>query len=359
MEQIYPRLVVEPEKLRHNVRTLRTLCQNFGIQITGVTKGFCADVRLARIFCQEGLARLGDSRVKNLKALRDLPAEKWLLRPPMACEVEDTVRYADVSLNSEFDTIRALDRCAKVLHRRHKVILMADLGDIREGYTDYDELLQVAQYVEGLDYVDLYGIGTNLTCFSFIQSSTEKMEQLISLCRRIEARIGRQLEVVSGGNSATLDLMLQGGIPQGVNSLRLGESLLFGRERARYQYLPDTFSDAFTLQCQIVELKTKPSLPWGVVGTDSYGNSPHFVDRGSSRLKAVCAIGKQDFDLETTRAADPGIILLGCSSDHLMLDVTDSKRSYQVGDVVELIPGYFSLLRAFTSPYVEKDFVPT
>lgn len=354
MAQVYPRLTIDPEKLRQNIRALRTLCQQFEIEITGVTKGFCGDVKIAQNFCQEGLTRLGDSRVTNLQGLHGLPAEKWLLRPPMACEAEETVRYADVSLNSELETIYALDRCARDLHLRHKVILMVDLGDIREGYTDYEELLDVAQRVERLDGIELYGIGTNLTCFSFIQSTTEKLEQLVSLCEQIEARIGRRLAVISGGNSATLDLMLRGGIPSRVNNLRLGESLLFGRERARYQYLPGTCSDAFILQCQIVELKTKPSLPWGIIGTDSYGNSPHFVDRGPKRLKAVCALGKQDFDLETTRPADPDVILLGCSSDHLMLDVTASKQYYQVGDVVELIPGYFSLMRASTSKYVEK-----
>lgn len=354
----YPRLTVDLEKLRQNVRTLRALCQQHGIEITGVTKGFCGNPEIASVFCQEGLTRLGDSRIKNLRGLQELPAEKWLIRPPMACEIEQTVRYADVSLNSELQTIRALDQCARRLHVRHKVILMADLGDIREGYTDYAELLDVAQQAEKMDGIELYGIGTNLTCFSFIQPTTEKMEQLADLGAWIEAGIGRRLPVISGGNSATLDLMLKGGIPKRVNNLRLGESLLFGRERARYQYLPGTCSDAFHLQCQIVELKVKPSLPWGVVGTDSYGNSPHFVDRGPRRIKAVCAIGKQDFDLETTRAVDPDIILLGCSSDHLMLDVTDSKRKYQLGDIVELIPGYFSLMRASTSQYVKKE-IPT
>ena len=112
----------------------------------------------------------------------------------------------------------------------------------------------------------------------------------------------------------------------------------------------------FTIECQIVELKDKPSLPWGEIGVDSYGNSPQFTDRGSSRLKAVCALGKQDFDLETTKPADPGVLVLGCSSDHLMLDVTGSVRLFHAGGVLELVPGYFSLMRAMTSPYVEKGW---
>ena len=125
---------------------------------------------------------------------------------------------------------------------------------------------------------------------------------------------------------------------------------------ANYQYLPDTFHDAFVLHAQIIELKYKPSLPWGTVGVDSYGIRPSFTDRGEKRLKAICAIGKQDFDLETTVPVDSGILMLGYSSDHLMLDITDSIHSYHLGDIIDLIPGYFSLMRAFTSKYIQKSF---
>lgn len=353
---MYPDITTDLSKLLQNVQAVRSLCQNFGIEITGVTKSFCGDRRIAEVFYRGGIHYLGDSRVRNLQKLDCLLAEKWLLRPPMACEAEDTVRCADVSVNSELDTIRMLNDCARAQQKRHKIILMADLGDIREGYTDYTELVNAAIQVEKMDFVDLYGIGTNLTCFSFIQPSREKMEQLASLAEEIEQRIGRKLDIVSGGNSATLHLMMNHGIPEKINNLRLGESLLFGRERAYYQYLPGTYKDAFVLHSQIVELKTKPSLPWGTVGADSYGRFPEFTDRGPKRLKAICALGKQDFDLETTRPADPNILMLGCSSDHLMLDLTDSHRYYRVGDVIDLIPGYFSLMRAFTSSYVEKIY---
>ena len=94
-----------------------------------------------------------------------------------------------------------------------------------------------------------------------------------------------------------------------------------------------------------------------MVGTDSYCKKPTFVDRGSCRRKAVCALGKQDFDLETTTPVDPEIIPLGASSDHLMLDVTDSQQEYKVGDIVRLQLGYFSTMRAFTSQYVEKVYL--
>ena len=353
---MYPRVIVNLDHLRQNVRVVKALCDQKNISITGVTKVFRGDPRIARIFLEEGISMLGDSRVDNLKRMRDLPAEKWLIRPPMLSEAAAVARFADAALHSEWEVIRAVAAEAYRMGRQHKVILMADLGDIREGYVDPEELLRVAAQIESLPAASLYGLGVNLTCFSFIQPDTEKMAQLAELAQRAGQAAGHPVRIVSGGNSATLDLMLRGGIPAGVNNLRLGEGLLFGRERAKYRYLPGTFQDVFTLEAEIVELKEKPSLPWGQVGVDSYGNKPKFVDRGPRRLKAVCALGKQDFDPETSWPEDPGILILGASSDHLMLDVTDSSRRYQVGDRVRLRLGYFSTMRAFTSDYVEKVY---
>ena len=353
---MYPLLTVNLDHMRKNIRTVRGLCAAHGISVTAVTKVFRGDPRIAGVLAEEGMTILGDSRVANLARMREVPAEKWLIRPPMLTEIPDLVRFGDASLNSEMCVVRAISEECLRQGRTHRVILMADLGDIREGYIDYDELIEAAGETDRLPGVELYGIGVNLTCFSFIQYDTEKLTLLADLRRRTEEAVGHPLQIVSGGNSAAVDLMLRGGIPEGVNNLRLGESVLFGKERAHYQYLPDTYADVFTLECEIVELKEKPSLPWGTVGVDSYGKKPEFTDRGEHRMKAVCALGKQDFDAETTVPCDPGIIMLGASSDHLMLDVTDSEHSYKVGDTVKLQLGYFSTMRAFTSEYVTKQY---
>ncbi|MBR2782863.1 MAG: alanine/ornithine racemase family PLP-dependent enzyme [Firmicutes bacterium] len=354
---MYPLLTVDLGHLRKNVNIVCGLCAARGISVTAVTKVFRGDPRIARVLVEEGLTMLGDSRVRNLARLDGVAAEKWLIRPPMLTEIPELVRRADVSLNSELTVIRAISEECLRQGRCHRVILMADLGDIREGYTDYDELTAAAVAADRLPGIELYGIGVNLTCFSFIQYDTEKLTLLAGLRRRVEEAVGHPLGIVSGGNSAAVDLMLRGGIPAGVDNLRLGESVLFGKERARYTFLPGTYADVFTLECEIVELKDKPTLPWGTVGVDSYGRRPVFTDRGEHRLNAICALGKQDFDPETTVVCDPGVIMLGASSDHLMLDVTDSSRRYAVGDAVKLQLGYFSTMRAFTSDYVTVKYI--
>lgn len=352
----YPRLCIDLDILRENTSQVLGLCAKRGIMVTAVTKSFCGDLRTAAALLDGGVTRLGDARVANLKKLTGFPCEKWLIRAPMRSEMEEAVRCCDIALHSEIQTVQAAAAAARRIGKTHGVILMMDLGDLREGFFREEDLLLAAIETERTSGAVLKGIGTNLTCMSFVQSTPENMERLCRLAKRVEEAAGHPLSYVSGGNSAALDLMLRGGFPPGINHLRLGGGLLFGKERAHYTFLPGTRKDAFILECELIEVKEKPSLPIEETGVDSYGRRPQFVDRGERCIRAVCAVGKQDFDLETAVPLDPGIHMIGSSSDHTVLDLTDSAETYRVGDIVRFRLGYFSLLRAATSPYVSKCY---
>ena len=348
---MYPCLTIDLNKLAHNVRHMKELCGSYGIEILGVTKVFRGEKKIAAVMAVNGLKMLGDSRIANIRKYQDLPVEKWLIRMPMISEADETVRFCDVSLNSEPAALQALDAAAQAQGKVHKVVIMVDLGDLREGCFDEDDLARCADYAAQADGLELYGLGTNLTCFSFVQPDTEKLTRLAGLAEKYNVST-----FVSGGNSATIQLMLQGGIPAGINSLRLGESVLFGRERAGYTYLDDTYNDAFCIEAEVIECKQKPSMPIGTIGKNSYGERPSFTDRGV-RTRAICAMGRQDVDEETMWPADEGVQILGASSDHFIVDVTDAKRTYAVGDCIRFRLGYFSAMRAFTSEYVEKRYL--
>lgn len=350
---MYPQLDIYLDRIEQNARTVKALCAAKGIEITGVTKAACGSPEIAGVFIRAGIGRIGDSQPGNLDKLSGLPAERWMLRLPSMAEANELVCQADVSLNSEPAVLTALSQAAERHGLVHKVVLMADLGDLREGFICRDELLAAAALVRRLSHLELYGVGVNLTCFSFVQPDSGKLEALVELAR--SAGLPKSA-VVSGGNSATLDLLLRGGIPKGVNNLRLGEALLFGRERATYRYLDNTRADAFLLKAEIVECKEKPSLPWGTIGRNSYGERPVFQDRGIRR-RAICAVGRQSVDPETMWPLDDGVEILGASSDHLLLDVTDSGTNCRIGDTAYFRLGYFAAMRAFTSPYVEKRYI--
>ena len=349
----YPRLDIHLDVVKNNVKVVHSLCAEHGIHITGVTKVFSADPLLVQAYIDGGLEKIGDARIENLKRVAHMSIEKWLIRVPSLTQVADVVRYADVSLNSEIETLIALNEEAKKQQKKHKIILMIDLGDLREGYVNEAELLHVVSLMKELKSLILYGVGTNLSCLSFVLPSEEKMQALFQLSQSLPLKN----PIVSGGNSATIALMMEGGIPKGINNMRLGESLLFGKERKGYTYLEGTRKDAFILQAEIVELKEKPSLPWGEIGVDSYGMKPQSPHDNGQGLRAILAIGKQDCDIETMRPLNPHIEILGASSDYLIISLANSRETYHVGSIISFELGYFSLMRAQMSSFVEKHYI--
>lgn len=351
----FPKLIVNYELLKNNVKSMVELCESKGIKVAGVTKVFCGNPHIAKAYVEGGVSFLADSRIENLQRLKEFDLPKIMLRLPMISEAEKVVEYADISLNSEIETIRALSEKALEKNRVHKIVLMVDLGDLREGFFDEGDLFKAVEKILALKGVKLIGIGTNLTCYGGVIPSMEHMDRLNRLKREIEEKYNIELEIISGGNSSTLHLLAANDL-QGINNLRLGESLVLGTESAYGQQMEGTRNDAFKLQVQIIEVKEKPSVPIGEIGRDAFGQVPTFVDRGVRR-RILCAVGKQDVDLDSLYPVDKGLVILGASSDHLILDGSDSEINYKVGDIVEFTMHYVCLLRAMTSEYIKKELI--
>lgn len=347
-----PRLVANRQKLFGNARAIVSECRSRGIAVAGVTKSFAADPALAEAMVEAGISQLADSRLENLVALTHLPLPKLLLRLPMQSEIPEVVRYADISLNSELDSITRLSQAAVAQGRRHQVILMVDLGDRREGVLP-EELDQLVRSAQGLPGVELLGIGSNLTCLSGVLPTEAKMRQLLQLTVDLRRRYSLALPLVSAGNSSCLHLVYQGLMPAGINHLRIGKAITLGREAAFGCRLPGTHDDVFTFQGEVVELRRKPSLPDGEIVPNTFGERPEFLDQGERR-RAVVACGRQDIDPGSLFPLDPGAAVVGASSDHLVVDVTESREPYAIGDGICFRVGYSSLLAAATSKYVKK-----
>jgi ornithine racemase len=324
-----------------------------GVGVAAVTKVTCGHPEVARAMLAGGAAALADSRLANLERLRaaGLDAPMWLLRAPTPAAAEDTVRLADVSLNSEIATVRALDAAAAAAGRRHGVLLMIDLGDLREGIMprELDEFLDAAL---ALKHVELMGVGTNLTCYGGIIPTPDNLGRLVKLAAHAAERAGRPL-LVSGGNSSSLDLAFDEGLPAGVTNLRIGESILLGVSTITRDPVEGLYQDAFALEAPVLECRLKPSIPTGETAQDAFGRRPLFANRGP-RLRAICALGRQDTVPENLWPLDPGVEILGASSDHLILDVQDMPEPPAVGRMLRFLPGYGALLLANTSPYVDK-----
>ncbi|HHT20825.1 MAG TPA: alanine/ornithine racemase family PLP-dependent enzyme [Tissierellia bacterium] len=347
---MYPRLTIDLAKLRHNVRTMKQKLDQHGITLVPVTKVFLGLPEMVKIYYEEGIEMIADSRIENLERTA-LPLKKLLVRLPMLSQIERVVTSSDAALVSEIATIRRIDQTAQRLDKDYEMILMIDLGDLREGVlvTELDEFLS---QLPDLKRARFSGIGTNLTCYGGVLPTEENLTELVACHKKLEDRLGYAVPIISGGNTSSLYLLDQGDIPPEINMLRIGEAIVLSRESAMGNTLPGMYTDVFTLEAELIEVKQKPSLPWGEIGRDAFGEVPNHEDRGLM-LRGILAVGKQDVNYGYLEAP-PGVELMGASSDHTIVDLKNG--AYQVGDILSFQMEYGGLLQLMTSGYVEKVF---
>ena len=348
----YPQLEFDLALLRSNADAVISRCRGMGIRVCGVVKGVDGLPEAARVLRAAGAAELGTSRLEQVARCRaaGVPGPWLLIRIPGLTELPDVVALCETSLQSEWPTLLALEEECLRQNKTHRVIVMTDLGDLREGFWDKKELVDVCERVErDLPHVQLAGIGVNLTCYGSTKPTPEKMHELVGLARQVEQRIGRKLEIVSGGATSSFTLVHWGTMPAGVNHLRIGEAILLGKDLQVDWGIRDMDylrMDALTLRAEVVEVKDKPTYPIGEFAIDAFGRKPVYEDRGIRR-RAILALGRADVgELESLIPREPGLTVIGGSSDHCIVDVEDCPRRLQVGDIVEFSLCYSHMLYA-------------
>ena len=349
-----PRLEIYTNRIEINARAVINLCRTHGAQVACVTKVMSAHPAILQALENAGADMIADSRILNLQSIANTGATLpiLLLRSPAPSRVADVIRCADYSLNSSIETIELLSQAAQLLKHSHKVIVMVDVGDLREGIWP-DRLVSVVQQAAKLPNIEIVGLGTNLTCYGGVIPTSENMEMLVDLRDICRKATGLALDMISGGNSANLPLLASGGMPKEVNHFRIGEAITLGRNVLDRSPWPGTRQDTIRVVAEVIEVECKPSIPIGQCAQDAFGGHTVFVDRGV-RKRALCNIGRQDVMVDGVMPEDAGIIVLGGSSDHLVLDIEEAVHEVRVGDEIGFFPTYGSLLAATTSPYVQK-----
>ena len=351
-----PRLDIYLDKIKNNSEHIKALCSKHGIKVVGITKGCCAIPEVVQALIDGGMEVLGDSRIENLIGLKktEPKVETMLIRIPMLSEVDRALDWAGISLNSEISVIKSLSQEALKRKIVHRIILMIDLGDLREGIMP-DDALQMVGEIRKLLGVKLIGLGANFCCVSGVIPTRENLTKLVKLTEEIEKKHHMNLEVVSGGGTSVLKLVEDGLIPDRINQLRIGVGILLGQDDVRLRNIAGTYQDTFILTTEVIEVKEKPSSPRGEIGRDAFGEVPVFQDLGI-RKRAILAIGKQDIHLNSLVPLEKEVKIVGASSDHLIIDITDFKEEIKVGDEVKFKLNYPALLSVTTSKYINKYF---
>jgi predicted amino acid racemase len=364
----YPQLEINLRKLEHNARLEVQKLAEYGIKVMGVNKVFNGLTETASAVIRAGMDVVAESRVQNLKKLQHLPCKKCLLRTPSPSEIEDVVRYADISLNSDLAVIGSLSKEAGKQKRVHQILLMVDMGDIREGiwFENREYLEEAVKQTLELPNLEMYGLGTNFTCYGTVLPTLENGRKFVQISRELEAKFGIKFKYISGGNCTSYHLIEKGTWPKGINHLRIGAMHQFGIEYVEVKYLDGFYhsnmdvnrvvSNLYTLKAEIIEANRKPTVPFGELGTDSFMKSKTFIDRGV-RKRAILALGYQDVAYENMWPVDPKIEILGQTFDHTIIDIESSDKDYRVGDLIAFEVDYTGLIAACTSESVETVFV--
>jgi len=352
MKSFTPRIEISLSQIQENTKLLSDLYMEKGISLMGVTKAVLGEPSIAKAMIQGGVKFIADSRIENILRMKNagISIPFVLLRTPLS-QAESIVENVDISLNTEMATLKELSCHAKTKNKTHQVIIMVELGDLREGIL-LSDLSQFVRKTLSLPHIKIIGIGCNLACFGGIKPDNKNMQELSRIVDSLEKEFQMDLKIVSGGNSANYDWFNSCKNAGRVNNIRLGESILLGCETVNRKTIPGLHTSAFQLVAEVIESKKKPSIPFGEIGQDAFGNIPSFQDKGIHQ-RVIIALGNQDA-MSSGLNFNKKLKLLGSSSDHIILDSISDR--IKVGDEIKAGLNYGGLLSTMTSPFVRKHF---
>lgn len=348
------------DALRHNYAQLERRLAGHGIQYGLVVKLLCGNERLLQEVLDLGPREVMDARTGNLKAVRSLDPDvrTVYIKPPAPGNADEVVRWADASFNTEIDTLQALDDAAARQGVRHGVVVMVEMGDLREGVMR-ERLLEFVGRALRFENLKIEGLGTNFNCLNGTMPSEDKLWQLALFRELVELRYDVTLAWVSGGSSVALPMLFDGRVPPAVNHFRIGETLFFGRDLRDGTTFDGMRDDVFELEAEVIEVAEKPSEPSGPFGEDPFGDRRADApgDSTETARRAILDVGWLDIDPEFLTSADEGVEIIDVSSDMTVVDVGSRTAPTRVGDRLRFRLRYMGALKLLNSDYIDKIVV--
>lgn len=355
------RLIIDLEVLRHNLTVVNSWAERHHAGWTLVTKVLCGHTESLKALKALGVRSIADSRLDNLQTVESVKPdfETWYLRVPDLSSVQQVVTLADVSLNSEIDVIEALNQEARRQNKKHRIIIMIELGDLREGILP-GTLTKFYEQVFELSNIEVLGIGANIGCLAGVIPNVDQFMQLVLYRELLELKFQRKLSLISAGSTAVLPLLLDGQLPKAINHFRIGEAVFLGSDLINGGTLPGLRDDVMLLEAEIVEIKEK-----GLVPTAETGSVAPFEAElqdeaapGQRGYRALLSIGQLDSDIAGLTPLDSNHKIAGASSDITVVNLGDDPAGLKVGDMMKFRLNYSALLRCMAGRYVEKELWP-
>ncbi len=353
-------ITISSKKLRHNFQFLDNFFAKNNVKWGIVSKLLCGNEMFLKELIDMGAGELMDSRISNLKKIKKLNPQVTTvyIKPPPRKSLSSVVRYADVSFNSDLETMRLISIEAGKQKKIHRVIIMIEMGDLREGVLG-ENLVEFYANVFELPNIEVVGFGTNFNCMYGIMPSYDKMVQLSLYRQIIELKFNKKIKWISAGSSVSIPLMQKKNLPKGINHFRVGETLYFGNNLVTGKTIKGMKDDVITLYAEIIELLEKPIVPEGELGENPSGEKYEIdpADYGKTSWRALLDIGLLDISPNYLLPMDNNIEIAGASSDIVVIDLGKNPKKYKVGDFVKFKMKYMGALGLFNSDYINKRLV--
>lgn len=344
------------DKLKLNFDYLNNLFSEHNIKWSIVTKMLSGNRKFLTEVLKLDIDQVCDSRVSNLKTIKAIrpDVETVYIKPPAKRAIAG-VEDADISLNTELATIKMLSAEAQRQNKIHKIIIMLELGELREG-VKREDFIGFYESVFNQKNIEVIGVGANLTCLYGVLPNRDKLLQLTLYQQIIEAKFNKKLPLVSGGSSVTIPLIFEKLLPEGINHFRVGETLYLGTDVYYDRPLENMSNNIFMLYSEIIEVIEKPIVPEGTMGTNLEGNTYTFEDEkiGQTSIRAIIDVGLLDVEIKHLEFVDKDITIAGASSDVIVVDLGENKKNYKVGDLIKFRLDYMGTLRIINSKYIDK-----
>lgn len=352
-------ITLNTKKLKDNFDHLEELFHEKNIEWSVVAKMLCGNRKYLEQLIGLGINQICDSRIGNLKTAKsiDPDIETVYIKPPAKRSISRIVQYADVSFNTEYATIKLLSDAAVQQNKLHKIVIMIELGELREGVMG-EQFIDFYSKVFELPNIEVAGIGTNLTCMYGVLPNHDKLIQLCLYKQLVEAKFNRSIPYISGGTSVTIPLIEKGLLPAGINHFRVGETLFLGTNVYNSTPYEHMHNDVFKLYAEIIELNEKPQVPMGELGQNLTGDTLSIDENQSvtSSYRAIVDVGLLDVEDGHIKPMDKNMQIAGASSDMIVMDLGNNPNKLKVGDLVAFGLDYMGILRIMNSDYVEKRF---
>ncbi|ETN94494.1 Predicted amino acid racemase [Zhouia amylolytica] len=356
-------LQLNTKSLKHNFKYLDAIFKKDRKEWGVVTKLLCGNELFLKELLKLKPKTVLDSRLSNLKKIKEIDpsVETVYIKPVPQRSIDDLLAFADISFNTQFSTIKAINDRALKLGKRHQIVIMIEMGDLREGVMRED-FIDFYDKVFNLKGVEVVGLGANLNCMNGIMPSHDKLIQMSLYEQLIEAKFNKKIKWVSAGTSISFPLLTKGLVPEGVNHFRIGETLYFGNDIVEHTNIPEMKQDVFLLKAEIIEIIEKPKNPTGLVGVNVAGEKPSFeiMDYKETSYRAILDIGLLDVDPKHLTIIDEDhdkYGLVGSSSDMIVIDVDENKANFKVGDLVSFKVDYMGALTLLNSKYIGKRII--